>query len=481
MKQAASGTAGWHALLDRKYRMTCAVLAGNAALLAVNELTVANLLPTVVSDIGGERLYVWAITLFLGGSVVSASVTFWVLQRIGMRRSFLLGLAGLAVGGMVCGLAPSMEFFVAGRAVQGAACGLLGGLGYAEIRAALPRFLWTRVSALLSVMAGLQVFIAPLISEVFDGDRAGVHFGNWRWAFGVTVTSAAALAMLVSVTLNDESADRACGRTPPRVPLRSLLLIGASMLAVSVAQLPRDKTAAAVMLVVTAVLVGGFVAVDRRASEPVLPPGTYGSGPLKWVYLTLALLTGALMFDAYVPLFGQRLADLTPFKAGLLAAALTVGWMVSQVISAALENQRTIARVVVAGPLVMVGGLGLIAGTLRDGPPTGIIAIWALGLLFVGAGCGAAYPHLVVRALGAADGAAESSKAGIAINVVTQLSAALTVGVAGVMDIHSGETVFCGCLKSANWLIVVFAVAALGAAITSYLSNRLPSRTSSNP
>lgn len=472
MPQTAKDTAGWRALMDRKYRWTCAVLAGNAALPAANELMVANLLPTVVSDIGGERLYAWAITLFLSGSVVSASMTFWVLQRSGTRRSFLLGLAALAAGSTMCGLAPTMEFFVFGRAVQGAACGLLGSLGYALIRAALPSFLWTRVSALLSVMIGLQVLAGPVIGGAFDGDRAGVHFGEWRWAFGVTVTTAAALAILVSFALNDESADRACGRTRPKIPLWSLLLIGASMLAVSAAQLPRDKTTAAVMLVAAAVLVGGFVAVDRRASEPVLPPDTYGPGSLTWVYLTLALLTGALMFDAYVPLFGQRLAGLTPFKAGLLGAVLTLGWMVSQVISAPLENQRSIARVVVASPLAMVVGLGLTAGTLRNGPPIGIIAIWALGLLFIGAGCGAAYPHLVARALGAADSAAESSKAGIAINVVTQLTAALAVGVAGVVDIHAGETVYCGCLKSARWLIVVFVIAALGAAITGYRSNR---------
>lgn len=465
--EAASETASWRALLDRRYLSTCTVLAGGVMLLAINEMMTASLMPTAIRDISGERLYAWVVTLFLGGSVVSAAVAFSVLRHNGARRSYLIGLATIAVGSLMCGLAPNMEVLVAGRAVQGAAGGLLAGLGYAVIRASLPRILWSRVSALLSVMVGLQVFIAPAIGGLF------VQLGAWRWAYAVTVLVAAALAVVVLVAFDPTSVDQGIVAHDAKVPYLSVTLIAAAMLAVSCAQIPKDEVLRVGLLFTAAVLVEAFLIVDRRSPESVLPPSAFASGPLKWTYLTIALLMGALMVDAYVPLFGQRFADLTPLEAGLLSGALTLGWMVSQVVSAPLTNQRIVARVIVAGPLTMLAGLTLTAVTQRADPPSGIIAIWALALALVGVGCGSAYPHLLVRVMAAVDGPAESRQAAVAINIVAQFSAALAVGVAGVVDVIAGDPLVAGDLPSAPWLLLVFVVPALGAVLAAYRATRI--------
>ena len=53
---------------------------------------------------------------------------------------------------------------------------------------------------------------------------------------------------------------------------------------------------------------------------------------MRWIYLTLGMLMAATMADMYVPLFGQRLAHLTPVAAGFLAAAgLAIGWTVGEI------------------------------------------------------------------------------------------------------------------------------------------------------
>ena len=62
------------------------------------------------------------------------------------------------------------------------------------------------------------------------------------------------------------------------------------------------------LLVIGAALVAVFMYVDRRLPAAVLPPSTFGAGPLKWIYLTLGVLMAATMADMYVPFFGQRLA-----------------------------------------------------------------------------------------------------------------------------------------------------------------------------
>ena len=79
------------------------------------------------------------------------------------------------------------------------------------------------------------------------------------------------------------------------------------------------------LLVLSGALVAAFLYVDRRRPAAVLPPSAFRAGPLKWIYLTLGLLMAATMADMYVPLFGQRLAHLTPVAAGFLGAGLAIG------------------------------------------------------------------------------------------------------------------------------------------------------------
>ncbi len=63
------------------------VLAGGILLYSTNEFMTVSMLPTIIADIGGARLFSWATTLYLIGSVVSASAVHPVVQRIGARRA----------------------------------------------------------------------------------------------------------------------------------------------------------------------------------------------------------------------------------------------------------------------------------------------------------------------------------------------------------------------------------------------------------
>ncbi|GBE67864.1 MFS transporter [Mycobacterium sp. MFM001] len=456
---AISGTGSWRALLGPRYLGTSTLLAGGVALYATNEFLTISLLPSTVADIGGERLYAWVTTLYLVGSVVAATTVYAALQRVGARASYLLGLVVFAIGSMVCAAAPSMEVLVAGRTLQGAAGGLLAGLGYAVINAALPRELWTRASALVSAMWGVATVVGPAMGGFF------AQFGLWRWAFGAMAVLTAAMGLLVPVVL---SAGRSGAAPGLKVPGWSLLLLGTAALAVSVAEVPHNNIATAALLAASLVLAGLFLVVDRQVSAAVLPPSAFGSGPLKWIYLTLALLMAAAMVDMYVPLFGQRLAHLTPVVAGFLGAALAVGWTVSEIVSASLNSTRVVARVVAAAPLIMAVGLALGAVTQVDNAPVGVVALWAFALLITGIGIGAAWPHLSAWAMERVDDPGEGGEAAAAINVVQLISGAFGAGLAGVV-VNSAEG---GEVMAARWLFAVFAVLAAVGVLASYRATR---------
>jgi hypothetical protein len=238
---------------------------------------------------------------------------------------------------------------------------------------------------------------------------------------------------------------------------------------VSVACLPRNAVATAALLMVGAALVGAFLVVDRRMPARVLPASVYGLGPLKWIYLTLGLLTAATKVDLYVPLFGQRLAYLPPMVAGFLGAALSVGWTISDIASASLNNPRMIARVVTAAPLVMAIGLAVAGATHVQGAPVGLIILCALALLVSGIGIGAAWPHLSASAMGRVDDPAEGVAAAAAINSVQLIFGAFGAGLAGVVvNIADG-----GAVAVARTAFTVFALLAAAASLTAYRASRL--------
>ena len=459
---ATETASSWRVLLGPRYLGTSTLLAGGVALYAINEFLTISLLPSTVAEIGGERLFAWVTTLYLVGSVVAATTVSAALRRFGARASYVLGLAVFGIGSVVCAAAPDMVALLAGRTLQGVAGGLLAGLGYAVIRAALPQRLWTRASALVSAMWGVATIVGPATGGFF------AQFGLWRWAFGAVAMLTAAIAALVPMVLPAGRADPGGAAPALKIPVWSLLLLGTAALTISVAQVPHNNVATAGLLAASVLLVAVFVVVDRRMSVAVLPSGAFGSGPLKWIYLTMALLMASAMVDMYVPLFGQRLAHLVPVVAGFLGAALAVGWTVSEIVSASLSSTRVIARVVAAAPLIMAVGLTLAAATQVDNAPVGVAVVWALALTIIGTGIGAAWPHLSAWAMQFDDDAEEGGAAAAAINTVQLISGAFGAGLAGVI-VNSAHG---GAVMAARWLFAVFAALGVVGTVASYRASR---------
>ena len=455
-------TGSWRELLAAKHVGTSVVLAGGVALYATNEFLTISLLPNTVAEIGGSRLYAWVTTLYLVGSVAAATMVNPMLLRVGPRSSYLMGLALFGVSSLVCGMAPNMEILIAARALQGVAGGLLAGLGYAVINAALPRSLWTRASALVSAMWGVATVVGPATGGLF------AQFGLWRWAFVAMAILTVLMAMLVPIALAADRVDPSVAAPAMKVPVWSLVLIGAAALAISVAQIPHNFLATVGLLAAGVVLVGLFVIVDWRMRAAVLPPSVFGPGPLKWIYLTMAVLMVGAMVDTYVPLFGQRLAHLTPMAAGFLGAALAVGWSVSEIVSASVENPRTIGRVIAAAPVVVAAGLALGAVTQRQDATVGSVALWTIALAVAGIGIGMAWPHLSVRAMDSVNDPAEGSAAAAAINTVQVISAAFGAGLAGVV-VNMTEG---GDVLAARWLFTVFTALSAVGVVASYGASR---------
>ncbi|EIV30206.1 MFS transporter, partial [Mycobacteroides abscessus] len=337
---------------------------------------------------------------------------------------------------------------------QGAAGGLLAGLAYAVINLALPQGLWTRASALTSAMWGVGTFVGPAAGGLF------AQWGLWRWAFGMLAVITAGIAAMVPYVLTRAQKPNAA-RAGNQVPVWSLLVLTAAASLVAAAGLQSTLPFMATLLAAAVVLVILFVALDRRSRASVLPKAVFARNPLKWIYLTIAVLAVASMAETYIPFFGQRLGHLSPVAAGFLGATLAFGWTVGEMISASAQV-RTVSRVVSVAPAVVAAGLFLAGVLQRDGATVLEIGCWALGFVVTGAGIGMAWPHLAAAAMSVSDDGSESGTGAAAISTVQLIAGALGAGLAGVFVNLGGSA-----RHGAQLLFVGFAVMVLCGVVVS--------------
>ncbi|MGX1932162.1 MFS transporter [Microbacterium resistens] len=437
----------WRDLFSGRRLAVSAVLAGGVGLYAMNLFIAAALMPSIVQDLGGSAYYAWAATGFLLAAVISSMLVSRILGAWGAAASYAVGFLVFAAGAVLSALAPTMGLFIAGRVIQGLGGGLLAGLGYAVIRTALPPALWTRAAGLVSAMWGVGTLVGPSVGGLF----AELH--AWPWAFAALAAVAVVLAIASTRVLPgpDRSADARMS-----VPYASLVLLTLAAAAFSMSSVVPAGPAVAAALALGAVLLVVFLVVDARSASGVLPKLTYQRrNPLKWVYLTVALICAGVMTENFIPLFGQELASLSPLMAGFLGAALSIGWVGAQLFSVSLPD-RTVGAVLRCAPLLLTGGLVLFGVLLHDGADIGRVIGWALALLVAGAGIGLAFPHLGVAAMRSSADAAVGAQAAAALST-TQLIANTIASALGGTFVSFGASA----LGSAQWM--VFGLAALTA------------------
>jgi len=125
--------------------------------------------------------------------------------------------------------------------------------------------------------------------------------------------------------------------------------------------------------VAAAVLLGAFVLVEQRASEPVLPLWVFRMRVLNVVNAG-SLIVGVMMMglSSYVPLFSQKVLGTGAVTAGLVLAAMTIGWPI-----AASTAGRLYLRFGFRFTLVL-GGVITVLGALILATVDGDSSLWRL-------------------------------------------------------------------------------------------------------
>jgi hypothetical protein len=156
----------------------------------------------------------------------------------------------------------------------------------------------------------------------------------------------------------------------------------------------RSRGASLVALPVAALAGAAFLAVERRAREPLLPLDLFKRRVVA-VASASGTLMGAGMFATvtFVPLWVQSVLGLPPTAAGAAIAPMALGWPVASAIAGRLVPRLGYRPLLLAGFATSAAAALATALALRPGVP--LLAVQALMAAY-GAGLGTANPPLLI-------------------------------------------------------------------------------------
>jgi EmrB/QacA subfamily drug resistance transporter len=332
--------------------LVVAALVLAIAMAALEATVVSTAMPTVVGDLGGIELYAWVFTAYLVTSTLSVPIYGKLADLHGRKPVLLVGIAVFLVGSLLAGVAPSMPALIAFRALQG-----LGAGGIQPITMTLVGDLFElEERAFMQGVIGSVWGVAGLFGPVAGG--LVVRVLSWRWVFFANLPFGLAAAILLALFLKESAP-----RTPHRFDVAGAALLAGGVLALLFGV--RGGSRAPLGLVAAAVLLAAFVAVERRAAEPILPLELFRRRLIA-VSSVAGSLVGAAMFCTvtFLPLFVQGVLGGSPTDAGAAITPMVVGWPVASTLSGKIAPRvgfRPLARLGLAVTAVAAAALAIVA------------------------------------------------------------------------------------------------------------------------
>ena len=401
------------------------------ALVAVQALVVATIMPDIRRELGMTELYGLAFTATSLATIAAIPIVGRVVDRFGARRVLLPVLGLFSLGLLVAASAPTMPVLLAGHFVLGAGGGGLYALSLGTVAKTFPGRLQARVLALLATMWILPGLAGPPFAALVASTI------GWRWAYVAPLPLLVLGGVLIAPALGGvPPAEHPSGGIALRWPLQ--LMVGAGVVFTSLA-VGRAWALAPIA-------VGLAIAVPALAK--IVPAGTFRAAPgIPAAALSAFLLSvGFLTMDAFLTLMLTGVRGVSLAEASIAVTAATVSWAGGSAWQSGRAQRTPLPRLALFGTLLVIAGEATVAITLREATP--LITAF-LGWAVVGAGMGIVFPTfslatmrlatageeagvlssvLLMDTLGVATGA---GLGGGAVAFATASGASLSTGIAG--------------------------------------------------
>jgi EmrB/QacA subfamily drug resistance transporter len=348
-----------------------AVLLG-IFLSALDQTIVGTALPTIVSDLQGNDLYVWAFTAYLLTATVSGPLYGKLSDLIGRRPIFLFGVSLFLVGSLLCGISQEMWQFLLFRGIQGLGAGALFPIALAIIGDIFAPSERGKYQGFFGAVFGLSSILGPAI-----GGLITENFG-WHWIFYVNIPLGIVVLYIIWRTLpthREADADR-------HVDYLGAALLVAGLVPILIGFTNKqfgDWTNPEVggLIALGFAILGAFVWAESRAHEPILPLRLFRMPTFTASVLAMFLAaTGFFAAIVFLPRWFQVVNGSSPTESGYQILPLLGGLIVS-----AIATGQIVARIgryktlIIGAFVVMAAGLFLLTN-LRPDTPLPILWLW---------------------------------------------------------------------------------------------------------
>ncbi|WP_330248205.1 MULTISPECIES: MFS transporter [unclassified Streptomyces] len=431
-RPAPASSSATPATTTRSRRLALGVIATGMLMIILDGSIVTVAMPAIQNDLGFTPAGLsWVVNAYLiaFGSLLLLAGRLGDL--LGRKRMFLAGTAVFTVASLLAGLATTPALLIAARFLQGIGGAMASAVGLGIL---VTLFTEPRERARAIAVFSFTGAAGASIGQVLGGVLTDAL--SWHWIFFINLPiGLAALVVAVPVL----PADRGLGLRAGADVIGALLVTAGLMLAIyTVVKVEEYGWTSAHTLglgVAAAVLLGAFIARQAGAGTPLLPLRILRSRTVAGANLVQLLMVAALFsFQILVALYLQKVLGYGSARTGLamLPAAAVIG-VVSLGVSARLNARFGERRVLLAGLVLLVGVLGLLARV----PVHAHYLTDLLPVMLLAAGFGLALPALT--SLGMSD--AKADDAGLAsglFNTTQQIG--MAVGIALLSTLAASRT-----------------------------------------
>src|ERR1044072_665775 len=290
-------------------------------LAALDSTIVATALPTIVKEFGGLDHISWVVTAYLLAQTIVTPIYGKLGDLYGRKRVLQFAIVIFLIGSALCGLSQTMTHLIIFRAIQGLGVGGLIVTTQAVVGDIIPPRQRGRYQGVFGAAFGVASVAGPLLGGYFTTNL------TWRWIFYINLPLGIVALLVLAATLPAQSS----------FVRHAVDYIGAALLAASLAAIVLVTDLGGIaysysspfiigLIVLAIVSFVGFILVERRAAEPILPLHLFRIRDV-WVTSVVGLIIGFALLGSvtYLPLYLQIVKGLSPTASGLRMVPLMCG------------------------------------------------------------------------------------------------------------------------------------------------------------
>jgi EmrB/QacA subfamily drug resistance transporter len=340
---------------------------------------------------------------------------------IGRRRLFIIGLVLFGIASFVGGLAQNEGQLIAARALQGLGGALLSpaalAILVATFREGSER---NRALGVWGAVAGSGGAVGTLLGGVLTETL------GWEWVLFVNTPVTFAVALGAHRVLAESRDEHR-----PRLDVAGAVLITSALAVliyalVDAAEAGWGSTQTIGLIALSVLLHLAFIAVELRAKEPLVPFGIFRNRTLTGANVT-AIFVAMSLFSMFffITLYMQQVLGYDALKAGLSYIPLSVSIIGAAGIASALTTRIGFKPVLLAGLLLVAGGLVWFSQVSPGGTYVGDVVFPSV---LAGLGLGFSFVPVTIASVSGT----RPEEAGLAsglINTSQQVGGALGLGI----------------------------------------------------